>query len=82
MIARMKAKRLLWKVPLGVIGTVLGLVLLLLIAVGCVLYVPSLRQKALEKALPIVQDKTGLDINLGDIYLSPFHHSPIVFYQA
>ena len=78
----MKAKRLLWKVPLGALGTVLGLVLLLLIAVGCVLYVPSLRKAALEKALPVVQEKTGLDIDLGDIYLSPFHHSPMVLYRA
>ncbi len=63
-------------------GTILGLVLLLLIAVGCTLYVPSLRKKALEKAIPVVEEKTGLDIDLGDIYLSPFHHSPFTFYRA
>ena len=78
----MKAKSLLWKIPLALTGSVLGLVLLLLVAVGCVLYVPSLRKAALEKALPVVQEKTGLDIDLGDIYLSPFHHSPMVFYRA
>lgn len=63
-------------------GIVLGLILLLLIAVGCVLYVSPVRQAVLEKALPVVQEKTGLDIDLGDIYLSPFHHSPMVFYRA
>ena len=78
----MSKKKLLWKVPLGVMGGVLGLVLLLLIAVGCVLYVPSLRKAALEKGLVIAREKTGLDIDLGDIYLSPFHHSPMVLYRA
>lgn len=63
-------------------GIVLGLILLLLIAVGCVLYVSPVRQAVLEKALPVVQEKTGLDIDLGDIYLSPFHHSPMVLYRA
>ena len=63
-------------------GIVLGLILLLLIAVGCVLYVSPVRQAVLEKVLPVVQEKTGLDIDLGDIYLSPFHHSPMVFYRA
>ena len=54
-------------------GSVLGLVCLLLVAVGCVLYVPSLRKVALDKALSIAREQTGLDIDLGDIYLSPFH---------
>ncbi len=63
-------------------GIVLGLILLLLIAVGCVLYVSPVRQAVLEKALPVVQEKTGLDIDLGNIYLSPFHHSPMVLYRA
>ncbi len=63
-------------------GIVLGLILLLLIAVGCVLYVSPVRQAVLEKALPVVQEKTGLNIDLGDIYLSPFHHSPMVLYRA
>ena len=56
--------------------------MLMLVAVGCVLYVAPVRKAVLEKALPIVQEKTGLDIDLGDIYLSPFHHSPMVFYRA
>ena len=56
--------------------------MLMLVAVGCVLYVAPVRKAVLEKALPIVQEKTGLDIDLGDLYLSPFHHSPMVFYCA
>ena len=57
-------KSLLWKIPLGVVGASLGLVLLLLIAAGCVLYVKPLRQAVLAKVLPIVEEQTGLDINL------------------
>ena len=67
---------------MGVIGGLLGLVLLLLIVVGCVLYVTPLRKAALQTALPIVQEKTELDIDLGDLYLSPFHHSPITLCRA
>ena len=63
-------------------GIALGLVLLLLIAVGCVLYVPSVRQVALEKALVMANEKLDFDIDLGDLYLSPFHHSPMVLYRA
>ena len=78
----MKAKSLLWKIPLGVVGTLLGLVLLVLVAVGCVLYVPSLRKVALDKGLVVAREKTGMDIEIGDLYLSPFHHSPMVLYRA
>ena len=46
------------------------------------LYVPSLRKAALDKALSIAREQTGLDIDLGDIYLSPFHHSPLTLYYA
>ena len=77
-----KKKKLLWKVPLGVIGGLVGLVLLAVLAVGCVLYVPSWRRAALDKGLSIAREKTGMDIDLGDIYLSPFHHSPVVLYRA
>lgn len=78
----MKGKALLWKVPLAVTGIVLGLVVLLLTVVGCVLYVTPVRKAVLQKALPVMEEKTGLDIDLGDIYLSPFHHSPMLFYRA
>ena len=63
-------------------GTVLGLALLLLIAVGCVLYVPALRKATLEKGLSVAREQTGMDIDLDDIYLSPFHHSPLTIYNA
>ena len=46
------------------------------------LYVPEIRQAAIEKALPVVQEKTGLDIEFRDLYLSPFHHSPLALYNA
>ena len=78
----MKIERLLWKIPLAVTGTVLGLALLLLIAVGCVLYVPALRKATLEKGLSVAREQTGMDIDLDDIYLSPFHHSPLTIYNA
>ncbi len=74
--------KILWKIPLAVAGVIVGLVLLLLIAVGCVLYVNPVRQKVLAKGVEIATEKTDYDIDLGDMYLSPFHHSPIVLYRA
>ena len=56
--------------------------MLLLVALACVAYVPSLRAVATEKALAIANDKSDMDINVGQIYLSPFHHSPMVLYRA
>ena len=61
---------------------VLGLVLLLLLAVASVLYVPSLRSAAVEKGIAIANDKSGMDIDLKRIYLSPVHHSPKLIYHA
>lgn len=78
----MKRKALLWKVPVTVLGILTGLVLLLLIAVTCVLYVPSLREIVLEKGLAVAREKTGMDVEIGDLYLSPFHHSPFRIYRA
>ena len=73
---------LIWKIPLALSGVVAGLALLLLIATACVLYVPSLRNAVLEKVIAVANDKTDYDIDLGGIYLSPFHHSPMRFYRA
>ena len=73
---------LLWKIPLALTGAVSGIALLLLMAVASVLYVPSLRSKALDKGLAIANEKTDYDIDLGGIYLSPFHHSPMAIYRA
>ncbi len=80
---RLKNKlALIWKIPLALSGVVAGLALLLLIAAACVLYVPSLRNAVLEKVIAVANDKTDYDIDLGGIYLSPFHHSPMRFYRA
>ena len=78
----MKKRSLLWKIPLALTGVVLGVVLLLLIAVATVLYVPPVRKAALDKGIAIAQEKTGMDIDLERIYLSPFHHSPWLLYLA
>ena len=56
--------------------------MLLLVAVACVLYVPAVRSAAVEKGLAVANEKADWDIDLGDIYLSPFHHSPMVLYRA
>lgn len=78
----MKARSLLWKVPLALVGVVLGIVLLLLVAVAIGLYIPSVRQKVVDKAVVTANEYTDYDIDAGRIYLSPFHHSPMVFYRA
>lgn len=36
----------------------------------------------LDKGLVIANEKTDFDIDLSGIYLSPFHHSPMVLYRA
>ena len=51
-------------------------------AVATVLYEPSVRQKVLDKGLVAANEKTDFDIDLGRLYLSPFHHSPMVLYRA
>ena len=78
----MRYKKLLWGIPLAVIGIALGAVLLLLVAATCVVYVPSLRKAVTEKGIALAREKTGMDIDLGEAYLSPFHHSPMVLYRA
>jgi hypothetical protein len=47
-----------------------------------VLCVPSLRTAALRKGVAIANEQTDWDIDLGRLYLSPFHHSPMVLYRA
>ena len=70
------------KFLLALVGVLFGAVLLLLIAVASILYVPSIRQTVLEKGVSITNDLTDYDIDLGHLYLSPFHHSPLRFYRA
>lgn len=77
------SKNGLWrKIPLALLGVVSGIVLLLLIAVATAIYTPSIRTKILHKGIAVAQEKTGMDIDLGQIRLSPFHHSPMVLYRA
>ena len=78
----MKGRSLWWRVPLALAGTVCGIVLLLLIAATCVLCVPSVRTAVLDKGVAIANERTEWDIDLGRLYLSPFHHSPLVLYRA
>ena len=56
--------------------------MLLIVGVGCVLYIPSLRSAALEKGLAFANEKSAMDIDVGGLYLSPFYHSPMVLYRA
>ena len=64
------------------LGVLLGLVLLLLIGVAGVVMTPAAREWILEKAVEVANEQTDYDIDLGRIYLSPFHHSPMVLYRA
>lgn len=67
---------------MALIGVLTGVVLLLLIAVVVVVVTPSARQAVLQKGVAVANEKTDYDIDLGHIYLSPFHHSPKVLYRA
>ena len=61
------------------------MILLLLIVVAGVVglvVTPAARQVVLEKGVAIANEKMDYDIDLGRIYLSPFHHSPKVLYKA
>lgn len=78
----MRKKSLIWKIPCIVLGAVLGIVLLALIAVTVVLVTPSARTAVLQKGIEIAQERTGLDIDLQSLYLSPFHHSPGILYRG
>jgi len=80
--ARLSKKTMKWKIPLALTGTVIGIVLLLLSAVVTVLYVSPVRQAALDKGVAIANEQTDWDIDLGRIYLSPFHQSPMLLYRA
>ena len=78
----MSRKSLLWKIPCIILGVVLGIVLLLLIAVTVVLVTPSARTAVLHRCVTEINERTDLDVDLGRLYLSPFHHSPMILYRA
>ena len=78
----MSKKRLIWKIPCIILGVVFGIVLLLLITVTVILVTPSARTAVLNKCVEVVNERTDWDVDLGRLYLSPFHHSPMILYRA
>ena len=72
----MRRKGWWWKLPVVLFGLTTRLVLILLIAVGVVLCVRPVRQKVVTRAVTEANNRTTWDIDLGRLYLSPFHHSP------
>ncbi len=78
----MRGTSLLWKIPLALIGVVLGLVLLLGIAATGIIVSPSARKTILNQGVDLANEKTDFDIDLQRLYLSPFYHSPKVLYRA
>ena len=78
----MSKKSLIWKIPCIVLGVILGIVLLLLIAVTVVLVTPKARTAVLQKCVKEANERTDFDVDLGRLYLSPFHHSPMILYRA
>ena len=78
----MSRKKLIWKIPCIILGVVLGIVLLLLIAVTVILVTPRARTAVLQKCVTEINKRTDLDVDLGRLYLSPFHHSPMILYRA
>lgn len=60
----------------------MGIILLLLIAVTVILVTPSARIAVLQRCVAEINERTDLDVDLGRLYLSPFHHSPMVLYHA
>ena len=78
----MSKKSLIWKIPCIVLGVILGIVLLVLGTVTVVVVSPDARRTVLHKCVEVVGERTGLDVDLGPVYLSPFHQSPKTLYRA
>ena len=78
----MSKKRLIWKIPCIIVGSVLGIVLLLLITVTVILVTPRARTAVLQRCVTEINKRTDLDVDLGRLYLSPFHHSPMILYRS
>ena len=64
------------------LGVILGIVLLLLTTVTVILVTPGVRTAILNKCVKEVNERTDWDVDLGRLYLSPFHHSPMALYHA
>ncbi|MGN0227915.1 MAG: hypothetical protein ACI4AI_07645 [Paludibacteraceae bacterium] len=78
----MSLAKLIGRVSLGLIGVLSGVALLLVVTAGCILYVRPVRTAVLNTGVTIANEQTDIDVDLGGIYLSPFHHSPVVLYRA
>ncbi len=78
----MGRKRLIWKIPCVLAATLLGIALLLLVAVTVILVTPGARNAVLRKGVAIAAERTGMEIELGRLYLSPFHQGPGLLYRA
>ena len=78
----MKVRRLIWLIPTIVVSVVVVLVLALVGAATYVVVKPEKRTAVLQKGIVYANDMTDYDIDLGRIYLSPFHHSPKVLWKA
>ena len=78
----MSRKSLIWKIPCIVVSVILGIVLLLLIAVTVILVTPSACTAVLQKCVQVANERTDFDVDLGRLYLSPVHHSPMILYRA
>ena len=63
-------------------GFVVALLIWVVIGLGIVVCVPSVRTAVLDKGVALANEYTDWDIELGRLYLSPFHHSPLVLYHA
>lgn len=78
----MSRKGLIWKIPCSIVGVLLGIVLLLLTAVTVVLVTPGARTAVLKRGVAEFSGRSGLDVDLERLYLSPFHQSPRLLYRA
>ena len=75
-------RSIFWKVPLALVGVVVGLVLVLLVTLTCVVRSSSARTAIKDKGVEWANNNLDYDIDLSRLYLSPFSHSPLVFYRA
>ncbi len=68
---------LLWIIP----AVLIGLGAAGVITVACLVASPTIRQKILNKGIEIASEKTGYDIELRRLYLSPFHQRPSTIFS-
>ena len=78
----MRKKSLIRRILRIFFGVILGIVLLLLITATVILVTPRARTAVLNQGVKVVNERTDWDVDLGQIYLSPFHHSPMKLYRA